>query len=539
MTRRLHFTLLLCLAAAAAQAQTPAAETDGLMPGKSTELTLKGATSIWTSFPAETTLLRTVDGQATWRITVPADATVGVAPIRVATKDGVSTLVPIMIDDLPTVKKDVGSDSAGRAQEISPPVAVVGVVEALRVDRYRFRATRGQRVAVEVVAARAGSALDPVLRIIDSTGHELAWADDSPGAAPDCRAAVTIPADGEYFIELRDVGYEGGRDHHYRLRVGDFPLATVPFPLGGRRETIGMFTLLGDGCDGVPPAVLKLPSNSKRLRVGGRRPGGAGSGFASVVASDLDETVEAEPNDTRDNPTPFAWPAALNGRLEVPGDVDFYKLAARKGERLAFRARTRSLGSPCDLAMQLLRADGTKVAASKVEGPAEAGFDVTVPDDGTYFLRAAEIAGAGGPALAYRVEVDRFRPGFSLELENDTAAAKPGGEFDLKVSCVRREYGGPITVSVDPAGVTAAASTPGATIPAGKQETQLKIKLAPDAAAGSMILLRIVGTATIDGRDVRATASTLPALRKQFPRMLYPPEELDGLFTVGVRGDGK
>ena len=81
-------------------------------------------------------------------------------------------------------------------------------------------------------------------------------------------------------------------------------------------------------------------------------------------------------------------------------------------------------------------------------------------------------------------------------------------------------------------------SLDGATIAAGKNDTVLKVKLPPIGAApagvGPLAHFRIVGTARVNDTDVSATASTLPALRRLFPRLLYPPEQFDGLIALGL-----
>src|SRR5688500_10724040 len=403
--------------AAPAVAQTPAVsrvEPLAAAPGKQTEMTLRGAglakdATVWTSFDAESIVSTASSSgdELTLRLTVPPTTQVGVHALRVATRGGVSNLVPFMVDGLPTVRGAGGNASGSGAQPIESHVAVDGACEALASDFYRFKAEAGQRRSFEVVAARLGSQLDPMMRLLDPAGRELKWADDSPGAGADCRFSHTFDRAGEYTLELRDAGHEGGPAHRYRLRVGDFPLPVVTYPLGGRRGAAGMFSFLGEACDGVSPSLVVLPAEANRFVVAGRRgAGGMGAGFAPVVVSDLDETVEAEPNDRVELATPLAVPAAASGRFESAGDVAFDKLKMRKGERFSFRAASRTLGSPCDVRLSLRRADGSKVAESKVEGPTDAALDATAGDEGTYYLRVEELTSAGGPALAYRLEAE-------------------------------------------------------------------------------------------------------------------------------------
>ena len=514
-------------------AATPAHAVDVTVSGSNLDA-LVGA---WTSFPAQVSFpadKEQTSARATCRVTAAADAQVGVHALRIATRYGVSSLRLFMVDDLTTVAATLGNGSTAAAQVLSPPVAVEGACDAGGSDFYKFHAGKGQRVAIEVVAARLGSQLDPVVRLLDTAGRELVWCDDSPGAGSDCRFARTVDVDGDYVIELRDAGYGGGPDFRYRLRVGDFPLANVSFPLGGKRASIGMFSFAGSDCDGALPVTLKLPDEGGAAALGVKWPGAraGGSGFVSATVGDLEESVESEPNDTPLAATRIAAPSAVSARLQNPNDGDFYELQATKGQRLLFRARTRSLGSPCDVLLQLYKPDGAKLAESKVEGATEGSLDATFPAGGVYRLGVEDITRAAGPGLAYRLEVEPYRAGFSLSVDTDTVQAKPGENFEIKVTAVRRDYGGAIELSVQ--GLQSAGAE-GATIAAGKNESSLKVKTPANLKPGGIVHFRIVGTAKVGERDFTATASTMPALRKQFPRLLYPPEITDGVITLGVR----
>jgi hypothetical protein len=544
---RVALLVIACLAAPASAESPEISEVlpGAAAPGRTVEVTVRGrglskSARLWTSFPAEVAPAGESEGKIRFKLTLPPDAQVGVGAVRLVTEGGVSGLRPFMVDDLPSVAEAGGNSVASGAQALDFPVAVDGTCDARGFDYYRFVARKGQRVSVEVVAARLGSQLDPVVRLLDAAGHELAWCDDAPGAGSDCRLAHTFAADGTCLIELRDANYEGGPAYRYRLRVGDFPLPTVPFPLGAKRGSTAKFDFLGPDCAGVRPVTLRLPDDATRVALSAayekphEKPGG--SDFVTAVAGDVDETAEAEPNDSRETATPLAVPCAVSGKLETAGDRDFFKLHAAKGQRILFRARSRSLGSPCDVLLQLYKPDGSKLAASKVEATTDGSLDATIPADGDYALCVEDLNRAGGPGLAYRVEVEQYRPGFALSVDVDKVEAKAGGSFEVKVTCTRRDYAGPVTLSVTglPPGVT----LDGATIGQGKNDTVLKVKLPPAAAAPAggapLAHFRIIGTARVGDADVSATASTLPALRRLFPTLLYPPEQFDGLIALGL-----
>jgi hypothetical protein len=549
MTRTiLALSCLLALAippAARADAPTIASATPGAVaPGRTTDLTLRGgalsgATGVWSSFPGDVKLVTTDAGSVTCRFTLPPDAQVGVAAVRLATRGGASNLLPIMVDDLPGVPEAPSHSTPATAQAIATGSAVDGACDAGAHDYYRLPVRKGQRVSVEVVAARLGSQLDPVVRLLDSTGRELAWCDDAPGAASDCRLAHTFDADGQCLIELRDANYAGGADYRYRLRVGDFPLPAVPYPLGGKAGTVAMFSFAGTDCADAVPVTIKLPADRKSVTLGARYAGergrSGGSAFASATVGQWDEMVEAEPNDKPESATPLPGASvAFSGRLQAPRDRDFFLLPAKKGQRLAMRARTRSLGSPCDVVLRLYKPDGSKLTESKVEAASEGTLDAAVPEDGNYRLSVEDISGAGGPVFAYRIEIEPYRPGFLLSVDTDKVDAKPGEAFDVKITTVRRDYAGPIALRVE--GISSA-TLDGATIATGKNDTTLKVKMPADLAAhpAGPISFRIIGQAKVGDDEVIVTASTMPALRRLFPRMLYPPEELDGVIALGIR----
>ena len=75
----------------------------------------------------------------------------------------------------------------------STPVTVNGTLRGPERDFYRISAKSGERRVFEVEARRCGSAIDPVLRILDGAGKQLARSDDSAGTGLDTRLEVGFP----------------------------------------------------------------------------------------------------------------------------------------------------------------------------------------------------------------------------------------------------------------------------------------------------------------------------------------------------------
>jgi len=68
-----------------------------------------------------------------------------------------------------------------------------------------------------------------------------------------------------------------------------------------------------------------------------------------------------------------------------------------------------------------------------------------------------------------------------------------------------------------------------------KNETTLKVKLPARVEAGQLFHFTIAGKAGVGDADYETTASTMPALKKSFPLLRYPPAELDGLIALGIK----
>ena len=77
------------------------------------------------------------------------------------------------------------------------------------------------------------------------------------------------------------------------------------------------------------------------------------------------------------------------------------------------------------------------------------------------------------------------------------------------------------------------------TIPKGKTEADLEVKVPDDAPTEKPLNFTIIGKADIDGHEESDPVSTLPALKKLFPHLLYPPPELDAQIGLALRGPAK
>lgn len=494
---------------------------------------LLGVTNLWIGVGAKVLAATATNASTTkLQVSLPATAPVGIHAARVASANGISSPVLLMVDDLPSVADAGTNTSITNAQRLVWPVAVDGAAVALGYKFYRVTAKQGDRLALEVFAQRLGSKLDPVLRLLDLRGRELAFCDDESGLNGDCRIAHTFATSGDYLIEVRDINYGGGSDHRFRLRIGGFPLISLPFPAAVRAGQSATFSFVGPQVDQLKPLTVTAPADATHLPLAVKYPGGKTAAFTAALVTDTTEVAETEPNDTADTATSFTPPAGLNGRFLKPKERDFWKFEAKKGQRVLFTAQTRSVGSATEVMLQLRDAKGTAIASSAVNDAGEGSVTNTISADGTYYLVVDELIRRGGPQHAYRIEAELLTPGFALEAETDKVEAAPGSSFTVKVSATRRDFAGPITLTL--VGLDGAVLADDV-IKENAANTTLKVTLPANATPGSIKPFRIVGKAKVGDRDVQAITHTMPALRKLFPNLTAPPRELDGLIALGVK----
>lgn len=516
-------------------------------PGQTIELTLHGAKldgalNVWTSFPAKVELVPAPADKKdltsrVCKVTVDAQVPVGIGGIVVANPAGNTDPLFVLVDDLPSVADNGQNHTLAQAQGLTLPTAVDGAADGTAFDFYKFTAKKEQKVSIEAVAARMASALDPIVRLLDSAGKELLLADDDVSFGADCRFSWTVPADGDYVLEIRDNQFRGGG--RYRLRVGDFPLVSAPYPLGGRFGSTMRFRFSGPLAEAAAPVFLRLAEDGIRGQqfIAAKLPNGQSSAMATIVTSRLPDIVESEPNNDLKIATLTSLPCAINGVFQEAHDRDYYQFAAAKGQVMQFRAVSRSLGSPTYLVMKILNADGAQLAESPVSDADEASLAFTFPADAMYGLMVEDLLGRGGPEYAYRVEVDP-NEGFSLTLKQDkdtrTKFSPPvnRGAMALTVTVARRNYDGPIQLSLSP--TDSGFTLLNGIIPEKAAEQRVVIVGPTGQAAGTLWPLRLIGVATISGRPFQTAMSTAPTLKVRWPQLAFPPAWGDGLITASV-----
>jgi hypothetical protein len=118
------------------------------------------------------------------------------------------------------------TDRSGLTNGVVPlPFTTHGKIAAPgREERFRFKAAKGEFVALQVEAAAFGSPLDAWLRVEDAAGNELARNDDASGSH-DPRLEWKAASNGVFTAAVGSVTHHGGEDFCYRLSIHRAPPA--------------------------------------------------------------------------------------------------------------------------------------------------------------------------------------------------------------------------------------------------------------------------------------------------------------------------
>jgi hypothetical protein len=524
----------------------------GMQRGTSLEITLTGTnlaepTGLLVGFPVKVTIptdnKNGLDNtKLRVRLEVPADAPLGYQSLRLATTRGMSNLRLFCIDDLPQVLKADSSKNKATPQAVPVPCVVVGRLDNESGDYFKVTVKAGQRLTFDVLGHRLGGPIDPQISIYSTrTGRELAYENDSPGCQTDPRLTHTFKEAGDYLVEIKDVLNRGGADYGYRLRIGDFPSATVPIPMAAKRGSKVAVQFAGPQVEGVAPVAVQVPTDPlvNTVWVAPKGPSGLHGWPVALAVSDHEELVEQEPNNDASKANRVPVPGGITGRFQQSDDLDCYAFTAKKGQKLRIEARTLELYSPTLVYMVLRDAKKAEVAKTnpQLAPPADQRLEFTAPADGDYVLEVQHLNLLGGPSEAYHLTIAPSTPGFDLALALDRYDVTPGGVLALPVQVTRRGYTGPIEVSVKgshpgiggqltiPAGQPAKPNLPGGT---------LQIKVARDVPVGPY-LIALEGKATINGKVVTELLNVKAAVQQELSNLSFPPRQLLTQIALAVK----
>ena len=353
------------------------------------------------------------------KIKVATDVQLGEHSFRVITASGVSDLRLFFVTPFPLVERVKDKDHPDAPLPVLLGTTVYGRTPGESHDTFEVELKKGQRLGVEVIGARlqTQNIYDPHLTIAKADGTLLAEIDDCAFSRQDPATSITAPEDGKYLLTVKDSTNSGPGECHYLLNVGTFPRPLVAYPSGGQVGEDLKVRLIGDAAGPLERTVKLAPSPQERFEIY-PEDGQPAPQPNRLRVSPFPNVLEVEPNEDIAHavPTDKALPLALNGIIQSVGDVDHFKVAAKKDQVFDVKVWARKLRSPLDSVLTIWNMQGGQVAANDDDGGLDSGLRWTVPADGEYVIKIEDKLGRGGPDYVYRVEIGPVAPRFTTWL---------------------------------------------------------------------------------------------------------------------------
>ena len=481
-------------------------------------------------------------------IAIDANAALGGCELRLRTPAGLTNPLRFVVGALPEAREQEPNDPGamgGPDMAQALPAVFNGQIAPGDVDRFRFGAKKGQHLVIATQARALAPFMadavpgwfQPLVTLYDTNGREALTYDDNE-FDPDPVFAYDVPIDGEYVVGIADALYRGREDFVYRIVVGELPLVTSIYPLGGHV--------------GEPVPVTAVGWNLATPRIELERQGAPGvyvwpQTFGPPIRYAVDnvpECAESEPNDAPASAQRCNLPCIMNGRIGAPGDTDEFQFEGETGKVVVVAVTARVLSSPLDALVRVTDATGAVVAMNDDNPGANVGeivqhadgyVRVPLPRAGVYNVRITDAQRRGGDAFGYRLRIGPPQPDFDLYVAPSGVTVPAGRSAQIAVHVVRKNgFDGAIELRLAnaPAGITLDAPF----IPKDKDCIQTTLSATPNAG-GALAPVTIAGTALVAGNPVEHAAVPAEDLMQAFIyRHLVPTRE----FLVAVqRGKAK
>ncbi len=229
------------------------------------------------------------------RLRIAADCPLGEHPVALRTAAGLTEIETFHVGALPEINEQEPNGDTETAQPIPLDVTVNGVVTAEDVDRYTLEIAEPMALTVDVAGLRLGDTpFDPHLTVLGPQGETLLIVDDTPFGRLDPVGRVVIEKPGSIQLVVRESAYGGSDRCHYRLHVGQFPLARAAVPASVRLGEESAVQFVGEGSvwDQVVTGVEPGRGTVDWFVRDGR---GVATSPIRLVVSQMPTVVEAEP----------------------------------------------------------------------------------------------------------------------------------------------------------------------------------------------------------------------------------------------------
>ena len=170
-------------------------------------------------------------------ITIASDVPCGMYDLRLQGPKGVSNQLPFEVASYPNFLENKKSSKQKPNKVESLPAVLCGYVTPGGIDYFKFSGMKGDTIVASVkarqlvpyIADAVPGWFQPVIKIVDSRGKEIAYSDDYHHNV-DPVIITALPKDGDYTLMIHDAIYRGRQDFNYRIQLGVIPFVTGRYP---------------------------------------------------------------------------------------------------------------------------------------------------------------------------------------------------------------------------------------------------------------------------------------------------------------------
>lgn len=431
-----------------------------------------------------------------FRVTIAADTPIGTHEVRAVGTYGISGSRLIAVSrGLTEVREAEPNNTPDKAQAVPMNAAVSGTSDGNGDDFFRFPARKGERVTIDCQAFRLDSTLRATLELSAADGKGLSQSKPYYDRT-DPLLDFTAPADGDYVLRIHDATFSGGLP--YRLVISTRPQIENVFPAAVVPGEPAELTVLGRNLPGgkttsewevqgsaleqlvVPFSAPREPGQLQRFAFLNHipSPGLTARGLqfvppsledaltpATLLYATAPVTREREPNDNAESAQALTLPTVVSGRLDNPGDADWYTFTAKAAEAVSVELFCERLGSPGDPFILVMDAKGAELATFDDHGinfNALAQFNrdpvgtFRAPTAGTYRVLVQDRYQKGGARFQYVLRLTAPQPDLFPVTIHETnpdpscPVVRQGGAAFYEV-CLNRwdGFNGPVAITAD------------------------------------------------------------------------------------------
>ena len=304
------------------------------------------------------------------RITIPANVPCGVYDLRLQGARGVSNMLPFEVASYPNFLESKNSKPKRPDIVSSLPAVLCGQVTPGGIDYFKFTGHKGEKIVASVMGRRLVPYIadavpgwfQPVIKIVDSQGKEVAYSDDNHHNV-DPLIITTLPQDDQYTLMIHDAIFRGRQDFTYRIQLGVIPYVTGRYPAYG---------VVGKK---VKQVLEGANLSSTKATIKAKKEGYNHLSYTSDIGTSNTVAFYAVPRSKTLIESPetgalLTTTTAIADSLTADSKIKRYKVDATMGEQLIIELIGRRNGSRIDGVMRLRDKYGRVVAeADDTEDP--------------------------------------------------------------------------------------------------------------------------------------------------------------------------